>query len=339
MRIDPYIIILLIIGFVAFVVKCHIAYPIQYVGHADASGYAEMADSLIHGRGFEVDYISWYFIKYPNIIRPEDHWSPLYSMAIAPFFLIFGKSAFAAKLPSLIISCFLLPLILYYLTKELSRSKITSLASGLGVLLYPAFFEWSLHCLSDVIYAFVVCSFVLFSVKTLDDKRYLYLAGIFMGLAYYAKGSGLVLIPCYILFHFITHYKLKRIRKKHRTPDFPSIKEILTNKGFLIVLLVAFLVLLPWLVRNYVHFGDPLFSTQRFAAGYGGYVDWEIGTYDLYWGEKPPLTYSDKFKDGFGYVLEMTKDYLKTNIWWLIMDINSGWGKFSRNAFMTYIFS
>jgi hypothetical protein len=113
-RIDPCVIILLIFGFVAFVVKCHIAYPIQYVGHADASAYAEMADSLIHGRGFEVDYISWYFIKYPNIVRPEDHWTPLYSMAIAPFFLIFGKSAFAAKIPSLIISCFFLPLILYY---------------------------------------------------------------------------------------------------------------------------------------------------------------------------------------------------------------------------------
>jgi hypothetical protein len=357
-RIDPCIIILLIVGFVAFVVKCHIAYPIQYVGHADASGYAEMADSLIHGRGFEVDYISWYFIKYQNIIRPEDHWSPLYSMAIAPFFIIFGKSAFAAKLPSLIISCFFLPLILYYLTKELSRSKITSLASGLGVLLYPAFFEWSLHCLSDVIYAFVVCSFVLFSVKTIDDKmngfispfskggkgdlnnkRYAYLAGIFMGLAYYAKGSGLVLITCYILFHFITHYNLKQIRKKYRTTNIPSVKKVLTNKGFLTVLIVAFLVLLPWFIRNYVHFGDPLFSTQRFAAGYGGYVDWEIGTYDLYWGEKPPLTYSDKFKDGFGYVMEMTKEYLKTNVWWLIMDINSGWGKFGRNAFMTYIYS
>ena len=369
-RIDPCVIILLIFGFVAFVVKCHIAYPIQYVGHADASAYAEMADSLIHGRGFSADYISFYFIKYPNIVRPEDHWPPLYSMAIAPFFLIFGKSAFAAKLPSLIISCFFLPLTIYYLTKEISRSKITSIASGLGVLLYPAFFEWSLHCLSDVIYAFVVCSFVLFSVKTLDDKRngsispfskggkgdlrcvqdsflhftlnkqrYFYLAGIFMGLAYYAKGSGIVLIPCYILFYFITHYNLKRIRKKYRTNDLPSIKEILTNKGFLISLIIAFLVLLPWFIRNYVHFGDPLFSTQRFAAGYGGYVDWEIGTYELYWGEKLPLTYSDKFNDGFGHVMEMTRDYLKTNVWWLIMDINSSWGKFSRDAFLTYIFS
>jgi len=98
-KIDPYIIILILSGFVVFIIKCSITYPIQYVGHADASGYAEMADSLIHGRGFEVDYISFYFIKYPGIVRPEDHWPPLYSIAIAPFYLIFGKTAFAAKLP------------------------------------------------------------------------------------------------------------------------------------------------------------------------------------------------------------------------------------------------
>jgi len=337
MKTDSLIIILLIVGMVVFVIKCFIVYPIQYVGHADASAYAEMADSLIHGRGFEVDYISWYFIKYPSIVRPEDHWTPLYSIAIAPFFLIFGKTAFAAKLPSLIISCFFIPLVVYSLTKELSRSKIASFAAGLSILISPTLFGWSLHCLSDVIYAFVVSAFVFFSVKTLGDEKYFYPAGIFMGLAYYAKGSGLILIPCYILFYFIARYKLKRIRKKYRTPDLPSVKNILTNKGFLIGLIIAFLVLLPWFIRNYVHFGDPLYSTQRFAAGYGGYLDWEVGTYDLYWGEKPPPGYLDKFKDGFDHVAEMTKDYLKTNVWWLFMDINSSWGKFGQYAFLTYI--
>ena len=100
-RINLHAVILLTVGLAVFLVKCDITYPIKYVGHADAAGYAEMADSLIHGRGFQVDYISWYFIKYdPGIIRPEDHWPPLYSIAIAPFFLMLGKTAFAAKLPS-----------------------------------------------------------------------------------------------------------------------------------------------------------------------------------------------------------------------------------------------
>lgn len=79
--------------------KLQIIYSIQYVGHADASGYAEMADSLLKGRGLEVDYVSWYFFQYnPEIIRPEDHWPPLYSFLIVPFFALLGKTAFAAKM-------------------------------------------------------------------------------------------------------------------------------------------------------------------------------------------------------------------------------------------------
>ena len=412
-----HIILLLTVGLVVFLIKCRIVYPIKYVGHADAAAYAEMADSLIHGRGFEVDYISWYFIKYdPKIVRPEDHWPPLYSIAIAPFFLILGKTAFAAKLPSLIISCFLLPLVICSLTRELSGSKslsenlvsiqaspystdgsrigskLTSIAAGLGIMLYPVMFESSLYCLSDVIYTFVICAGVLFAAKALDDERFFYPLGIFTGLAYYAKGSGLVPIPGYILFYVTAHR---------------SIKRVFANKKFLLSLLIAFLVLLPWLIRNYIHFRDPLFSTQRFSAGYVGYENWETGTYELYWGEKPPPSYFDKFKEiflfsaklefqndldnsnvskelrrefksnkislsknatvsvqktggkwlvndkliytvrkkgdelsvykgGIPHVVKMTRDYLRRYFWWVFMDINSNWGKFGKDAFLTY---
>jgi 4-amino-4-deoxy-L-arabinose transferase-like glycosyltransferase len=388
-----HIAILLTVCLAVFLIKCKIAYPVKYVGHADASGYAEMADSLIHGRGFEVDYISWYFIKYDRkIIRPEDHWPPLYSIAIAPFFLVLGKTAFAAKLPSLIISCFLFPLVLYSLARELSGSKFAGLAAGLSVLLYPFIFRWSLHCLSDVLYGFVVCAGVLYAVKALDNDKFFYPLGIFMGLAYYAKGSGLVTIPGYVLFYVIARR---------------SIKKVFTDRKFLTSLLIAFLILLPWMIRNYIHFRDPLFSTQRFSAGYVGYEDWEEGTYELYWGEKPPPSYFDKFREsllfsvkpefqtdldngsisadlreefknnnislskdarvsvkktdsrwlikdnqiytvrkkgdelniyegGIPHVVKMTIEYLKRYFWWVFMDLRSGWGKFSSEAFLTY---
>ncbi|MFC1714665.1 ArnT family glycosyltransferase [Candidatus Poribacteria bacterium] len=321
-KVNLHIVLLLAVGLAFFLIKCSIAYRVKYVGHADAAAYAEMADSLIHGRGFEVDYISWYFEKYdPKIVRPEDHWPPLYSMAIAPFFLIFGKTAFAAKLPSLIISCFFLPLVLYSLAKELSGSKWPGLAAGLGIMLYPAAFGWSLLCLSDVTYAFVVSAMVLYSVKALDDEKSFYYAGIFIGLAYYAKGTGLLLIPGHILFHVIARR---------------SIKKAFTHRKFLISLLIAFLILLPWFVRNFVHFGDPLYSTQRFTIGYWGYKNWEGGTYTLYWGEKPLPKYSDKFKDGVGFVAKNIWDYIKTYTWWTFMDINNKWGKSNQYAFLTY---
>lgn len=393
-RINLHICFLLAIGFVAFLIKWTIIYKVNYVGHADASGYAEMADSLIRGRGFEVDYISWYFLKYdPKIVRPEDHWPPLYSITIAPFFLIFGKTAFAAKLPSLFISCFFLPLTLYSIAKELSKSKYAGLVSGVGSILYPVFFRDSLYCLSDIIFTFAISATVLYAIKALNNGKYFYHFGIFMGLAYYAKGSGLVPIPGYILFFIIA-------KKSFMKP--------FKDKRFLASFIIAFLILLPWFVRNYVHFRDPLFSTQRFSAGYIGYETWEEGTYSLYWGERPPPKYSDKFKEkllfdikneyqeelndkkisdalkkdfkdkgfslsksasvsikkrdnlwvitdnqrayttrkgdggisvyqwGIYQVIRSTKEFLKKYFWWTIMDINSNWGKFGKEAFLTY---
>ncbi len=326
---DSHIVILLVIGFVVFLAKCIIVYPIQYIGYADAAAYAEMADSLIHGRGFEVDYISSYFMKYDSqVSRPEEHWPPLYSMAIAPFFLIFGKTAFAAKLPSIIISCFFLPLVVYFIAKELTGSKFPGFAAGLGVLFYPVIFEESLQSLSDVLYSFVVCAGVLFSMKALDDERFFYPLGVFMGLSYYAKGSGLILIPGHILFQVIARRSVKKI---------------------LISLFIAFLILLPWFIRNYVHFRDPLFSTQRFISSYIGFEGWEAGAYDLYWGERPPPSYLDNvYKGGIRHAARVALDHLKGHFWMTFVDINSGrpliqdrekltrWEGPAREAFLTY---
>jgi len=62
-KLDWYVILILLAGIIVLILKCLIAHHIQYVGHADASGYAEMADSLVHGRGLAADYISFYFLK------------------------------------------------------------------------------------------------------------------------------------------------------------------------------------------------------------------------------------------------------------------------------------
>jgi len=315
-----WIIIILLSGLSAFVIKCHIIYPIEYVGHADASGYAEMADSITHGRGLEVDYVSFYFLKYnKNIERPEDHWPPLYSFCIAPFFLIFGKTAFAAKLPSLIISCFLFPLIGYFLGKRLSGSKIVGVAAGLNILIYPTFFQHSLNCLSDIIFAFMVCLTVLWAIKGLDNSKFFYPMGICLGLSYYTKGSGLILIPVYVLFYWF--YRHEQNRRDHRR--------------FFIGIMLCFLTLLPWFIRNTIYFHNPIFSTQQFASGYIGYISWEEGTYKLYWGENLP-SFFDKFERGFNFVKDTTWNFFKQYLWWSIIDIRKTTRDFNAKEYYTY---
>lgn len=312
--------LILLAGLFAFIIKFHIVYPIEYVGHADASGYAEMADSIIHGRGLEVDYISFYFLKYDKkISRPEDHWPPLYSFFIAPFFLLFGKTAFAAKLPSLIISCFLFPLTGYLLGKRLSGNRFVGVAAGLNILFYPIFFRHSLYSLSDITYAFMVCLTLLLAIKGLDDERFFYPMGICIALSYYAKGSGLVLIPAYILFYLICR----------------SNQNLRADKQFLIGIGLCFLTLLPWFIRNTIHFHNPIFTTQQFSAGYIGYISWEDGTYKLYWGENLP-SFTDKFSRGFQFVHDTTWKFLKQYLWWIFIDLKRKTGDFNAKDYYTY---
>ena len=56
--------IVLFFGIGQFREKLAIARGITFVGHSDEAAYANMARSLVEGRGLQVNYISFYFIPY-----------------------------------------------------------------------------------------------------------------------------------------------------------------------------------------------------------------------------------------------------------------------------------
>jgi len=296
---------ILAIGLLVLFVKCYITYPVQHVGESDASGYAEMADCLVHGKWLNVEYISFFFIKYSGIPRPEDHWPPLYSFLIAPFYLLLGKTAFASKLPSLIISSLFLPLATYFLAKSFSRNKWASMGAAFTVMFYPSLFLWSLYCLSDITYSFVFCLAVLFAVKGMDNGRYFYPMGFLLGLGYYAKGATLVLIPAFPIFYLIVRGSWKALVKDRR---------------FLLGLLLAFLVIAPWWLRNTIHFGNPFHSTQNYWSGYIGYGSGS--SYHVYWGEElKPSFFTTKMPLGIKHVAKKAKEYMDTNLQWALVDM------------------
>jgi 4-amino-4-deoxy-L-arabinose transferase-like glycosyltransferase len=324
-RIDWFLLVLMLIGTGIFGLKLWIVYPVKWIGHADAADYAEMADSLIHGRGLSVEYIGYcYFIslrKYPQITHPDAHYPPLYSFLIVPFFLIFGKQAFAAKIPSLLVSSLGLPAVTYLLTRGLTRSRLIGLAAGLAALATPKIFRHSLYCLSDVLFAFMVGATILLFLKALDSPRWFPLAGASAALSYFAKGAGLLLMPSYALTYLLL--RGRRVNRRH------------ADRMFVMGMLAALLVLLPWFIRNTIHFGNPIFSTQSYAAGYIGYQNWEVGTYSLYKdGNLPNITW--KFKRGLDVVMNKTREFYKRYLWWSFFDEGRGWGDLNWRDFRTY---
>jgi len=285
-------------GVAAFIWKLQIVLPIRFVGFCDAAGYAEMAESLLQGRGFEVDYISMFFRKFASISHPEDTWPPLYSVLIVPFFAVLGKSAVAAKLPSLLIGAFAFPWITFLLARRITRSQAAAFAAGITVLLYGPMFMWSLYAMADLTFGFFVVTSLYCTLRGFENPRWFILMGVTLALAYLAKGLALIPAAGVISYYLVTRFF-------HR-PMFP-----LTRKDLFFALGVAcmLLILLPWFIRNTIHFNDPLYNSHKHVMGYLGWEPWEESTYSVYWDTDPPARLK-RLKEDPKRVMNDAMDYL-----------------------------
>ena len=189
LKVDFFLVVILIIGLASFILKCLIAYPIDWIGNTDSAVFTETADSFLHGKGLSNDFIQYsYFyspLQYPEITQPEAHYPHLYSLFILPFYIMLGKTAFAAKLPAILVVSIFLPILLYFLTQRLSRSKMAGLAAAIGIIVFPNIFEHSLIPDDDEIFHCLVIASCFFIIKAMDSPKYFYSAGVLIGLSYY----------------------------------------------------------------------------------------------------------------------------------------------------------
>lgn len=274
---------ILLVGAGVFVWKAAIAAQIQFIGFGDPAAYGEIAWSILSGRGLEVDYISMHFMKFgPDISHPEETWPPLYSILIVPFFMYFGKTALAAKLPSILISCFCLPPATYAVARQVSRSHVVAFASALVVLLFAPMQCWSLQAMADVTLACLVTIALFCALKGWYAPKWYLWMGIALGLAYYAKASAFLCLLAVAL-----HYLIRRIMITRREKN--SRRDLLFIAG----MAVFTIVVAPWLIRNAQHFNDPFFYVNKHVSGYIGWEPWEESTYSVYWDRTLPAA-SDK---------------------------------------------
>ena len=122
-QISPYLFVLIVVCLVAFGVEAYFVSQIKFIGSADPANFANVANNLLKGNGFVMDYINEYFIKFDTITHPEEYGFPLVSIVLAPFIYIFGKTAFAVKLPFMLIMAIFLPVVTYFLGKEVEQRR------------------------------------------------------------------------------------------------------------------------------------------------------------------------------------------------------------------------
>ncbi len=331
--------LLLALGLMQFLLQVYLMECAAGIGHADPASYANMTRSLLEGRGFSVENISWYFRSYASILRPEEHWPPLLSFLQLPFMMCMGKSVLAATMPGLLIQSILMPLVMASVLIRLSRQFWLGFLSGLFMMINPDFFREILtEPRADVPYTFFILLTIYCFVKACENPAMWVAWGLAAGFCVYGKGTGVLLIPVYPLVWCSWRW----IRGKRNIqliprwinssgwkwmlgawviftwsyPDSMAIGALLPSVVITICLLWYFsrrlviseyqwvllgcmamvLVLLPWMIRNTLHFNQPFYSTQQHCSGYIGLVPWEEGTYQFYRGKNVPTT-MDRFDD------------------------------------------
>lgn len=268
-----------------------VIWQLPYVGHADYSDNAVVARNLVAGRGWVVDYVTQFYKLYDGLTRPQETWPLLQPVWIAPFFAIFGATAWAAKIPNLIFNAILIWLI--YRVGARIWDRRVGLTAAVFVLTNYLFFRLTIYATSDL--AFVV--FSLGAVYALyagvggwglgaggahlpaqsersnsqppppsSRRRWLLLSGLLCGLMMLQKPSGAVIVTGMGLWLVaVQNAKCKMQNAKIRSFAFCILHSVLPWA------LTALIVLSPYIARNMLTFGKPVFSTESYDAWVLGY--------------------------------------------------------------------
>ncbi len=254
------------------------------VGGADSGAYALQARSLAEGRGLGIPYITNYIHVYPvGEDRHDDHWPPLLSFAQAIGFRLLGFEADVPARVTVFIGAIVLPLCFCALVHAATRRAWIGAFAAVPLLLSDHLFKVSREAMSDQLLAAVLCLFLATLLFARRRRGWLLLCGATAALAWYGKGSQIMLFG---FFGAAAFYLLG-----WRT---------LLRREFLGSLLLALALMFPRLRYNAVHYGRPLHSTQSNVAGFYGLTDHDAmyflwGFYSIYWGRNLPSP-GDRFR-------------------------------------------
>ncbi len=222
---------------------------------------AQIARRTAQGEGLTTGFIRPVSLRFhPDYLHhPELTHPPLYILVLAAAFLAAGARDGTVVAVSVIFFWALVPWLWYW-----GRKIFDDLTAGLAILLYclnPVFLRISINGSPVPFIAFLLFGLLYFLYRSRADSRlFPAAAGAVIGLAYLTRYScGLWLIPAGLV--------LAAEGRDHR------FRRIAFLAG------AAFLVALPWLIRNWVVAGGPFFTLDGFKPSMfsdprPGYILW-----------------------------------------------------------------
>ncbi|HZG69275.1 MAG TPA: glycosyltransferase family 39 protein, partial [Herpetosiphonaceae bacterium] len=254
---------------------------LPFTGHADYADNAVVARSLLRGQGWQVPYVTQFYELVPGgtVHRPQETWPLLQPVWMVPFMALLGPTALAARLPNLVFNLVLL-LLVYHVGARIWDRR-TGLLAALLTLFNHFFFLLTVYSTTDL--GFVVLSMaaiaLFFRAATTEPGGRTVLqwslAGLITGLMGLQKPTGAI---------FAAGMLLWIVLRRWRGAPLPW-------RGLIAWAGMAGVVVLPYVIRNLVLFGQLHYSTERYDAwilGFGGTSReaWE-DIYRIYLGDLP----------------------------------------------------
>ena len=287
----------------------NVIHDMQFIGHADYADNAVVARNLLAGRGFTVDYVTQFYQPYDSPSHPQETWPLLQPILIAPFFRFLGDSAFAAKLPNLVLQL-ALALLVYTIGTNLFDRRVGLVAATVTVL-NKFIFRLIIFPTSDLAFTLFALLALTQYFRASEKERlgqfrlghYIW-AGAWAGLMMLAKPNGALYVAVALLVDLFWRWREYRWRHCWR--------------AWLAFGIPAALLFAPWVLRNLVLFGAPVHSTERFDAWILKYQNWEE-IYGVYFGDVPNRSWLLRY--GFDRVTEAVGTEFRK--WWQYLSVDS----------------
>ena len=214
--------------------------------------FVEIATNLAEGKGFyRVDEIEGEL----RSARP-----PLYPLILAGLYISFGKRSIPPVILQSIIGV-LTVLFVYLIARQIFSKEVGILASILAAI-YPYFVFHDTNLQETALFTLLSAVTVFFLLKT-SKYRHLsdsFLAGVFLSFAVLTRTTLLLTLPFAVLW-------LMFVLKNNRT------------KMVLVMLLGFVIVSSPWLIRNVVIYGKPVFDIRSGVALWVGHNPYTLTGY------------------------------------------------------------
>jgi hypothetical protein len=149
-----------------------------------------------------VQYTYRYFAKYPAL--SIGHHPMLPSLALLPFYRIFGISVFSARLASL--SFFLLLTIMWFFLIDQMWDENTAFFSSLLLITNPFVVPYSRVVMSEIstLALIVTATYFLCRYSKTDQRKYVLAFVLTSALSVYAKHTAIFMFPFYLCFFLLT---------------------------------------------------------------------------------------------------------------------------------------